>query len=65
MEFYKILINNEGKIEDTYASLTNQHQKNYKRIESIKIIASIHHMQELLFGNNFFIRYNQFHCLNS
>ena len=34
--FYKILINNEGKIEDTYASLTNPTSKKItKRIESL------------------------------
>ena len=34
--FYKILINNEGKIEDTYASLTNPTSKKItKKIESL------------------------------
>ena len=34
--FYKILINNEGKIEDTYASLTNPTSKRItKKIESL------------------------------
>ena len=34
--FYKILINKEGKIEDTYASLTSPTSKeNYKKIESL------------------------------
>ena len=34
--FYKILINKEGKIEDTYASLTNPTSKKItKRIESL------------------------------
>ena len=34
--FYKILINNKGKIEDTYASLTNPTSKKItKRIESL------------------------------
>ena len=34
--FYKILINNEGKIEDTFASLTNPTSKKItKRIESL------------------------------
>ena len=34
--FYKILINKEGKIEDTYASLTNPNSKKItKRIESL------------------------------
>ena len=34
--FYKILINNEGKIEDTYASLTNPTSKKIiKKLESL------------------------------
>ena len=34
--FYKILINNEGKIEDTYASLTKPTSKKItKKIESL------------------------------
>ena len=34
--FYKILINNEGKVEDTYASLTNPTSKKItKKIESL------------------------------